>query len=148
MKAIMRVLVLGSAITMAGCGTDAGTLKGSLVDGGKPVGSEGQQVSLSFHPAKPDGAFDGSNCSTAVLNSDGSFEFVASGGTLKPGLYKVVIAGSLGSGTGPGTQSTAKEKNKKPDRFAGHSTFAASKLTVTVEAGKNDVVIDLSKPTG
>lgn len=145
MKTLAYALVFGSICGAAGCGADAGTLKGSVVDGGKPVGSEGQQVSLSFHPAKPDGSFDEGNCSTAVLNGDGSFEFVASGGTLKPGRYKVVIASA--SAPGPGTQSTAKEKSKAPDRFAGHSTFAASKLTVTVEAGKNDVVIDLSKPT-
>ncbi len=147
MKAIVRALLIGSIFGAAGCGTDTGTLKGSLVDGGKPVGSEGQQVSLSFHPRKPDGAFDEGNCSTAVLNGNGSFEFVASGGTLKPGTYRVVIAGAS-SASGPGTQSTAKEKSKKPDRFAGHSTFAASKLTVTIVAGKNDVVIDLSKPAG
>jgi|GEM_PF-2636386 len=147
MKTLAYALVFGSICGAAGCGADAGTLKGSVVDGGKPVGSEGQQVSLSFHPMKPDGSFDEGNCATAALNGNGSFEFVASGGTLKPGRYKVVIA-AASSGAGTGTQSTGKEKSKKPDRFAGHSTFAASKLVVTVEAGKNEVVIDLSKPTG
>ncbi len=149
MKALLHSILVCSAFAIAGCGENAGKLKGTVVDGGKPVGSEGQQVSLSFHPMKPDGSFDPSNCSTAVLNTDASFEFVASGGTLPPGKYKVVIS-SVGSAEGPpALGKEKKKKSEKPaDRFAGHSTFATSKLTVTVEPGKNEVVLDLSKPAG
>ena len=149
MKALLHSILVCSALAIAGCGENAGKLKGTVVDGGKVVGSEGQQVSLSFYAMKPDGTADAGNCSTAVLNADGSFEFVASGGTLPPGKYKVVIA-SAGSAEGPPTVGKEKKKKseKSVDRFAGHSTFATSKLTVTVESGKNEVVLDLSKPAG
>ena len=149
MKTLIRTLLFGSVLALVGCGADAGRLKGTVVDGGKVVGSEGQQVSLSFYAMKPDGTADAGNCSTAVLNADGSFEFIASGGTLPPGKYKVVIA-SVGSAEGPPTLGKEKKKkSEKPvDRFAGHSTLATTKLMVTVEPGKNEVVLDLAKPTG
>ncbi len=155
MSSLSRRAALAAApffllFTLAGCGSPASTLKGKLVNGTEPVGSGGQLVSLSFHPMTG-GTPDATNNYTVPLNEDGSFEFVASGGTLPPGDYRVVISGVS---SGP---PTAKERdNQKPNlpgakpkktggRFDAVDTLADTKLTITVVAGKNDLVIDLAK---
>ena len=152
MKASILTVAL-VALGSAGCGPSAATLKGKVVDGDKPFSTDGQLVSLQFHPMKPDGTADATNAYTANVGGDGAFEFVASGGTLPPGKYRVVISGVTGGreGGGPGPEGFAKAgkgDKKKADRFAPHNTLATSKLTVTVTAGANDRTVDLSKPGG
>jgi len=144
MTILLRVVAVGVLATFAGCGPTTGTLKGKLVKDGVPVGADGL-VSLNFYPIKPDGTADPNNAYTAGLNGEGTFEFLASTGIIPPGKYRLVIraAGQYG----PPDPKAPKSK-KAPDRFAGFSTLAESKLTVTVVPGANDLVIDLSKPEG
>jgi hypothetical protein len=149
MKASL-VLATGLALAaLSGCGSSTGTLKGKVVDNGAPVKPDGL-ASLSFYPMK-DGTPDANNSFTAVLNGDGTFDVVASGGKLPPGTYRVVVASAGGAGReggGPGPEGFPKAGKEKADRFAPHNTLATSKLSVTVAAGSNDVVIDLSKAGG
>lgn len=144
MTILLRVVAVGMLAAFAGCGPTTGTLKGKLVKDGVPVGAEGL-VSLNFHPIHSDGTVEAGNAYTAGLNGDGTFEFLASTGIMPPGKYRLVIraAGQYG----PPDPKNPKTK-KTPDRFAGFSTLAESKLTVTVAPGENDLVIDLAKPEG
>ena len=127
-------------LALAGCGPADARLKGKLVNGPEPVGSGGRLVSLSFHPVTG-GTPDPKKCYTAPLDADGSFEFVASGGTLPPGEYRVVVAAAGGSQSVP----AAGKAKAGPDRFDGVNTLAASKLSATLAAGQNDITVDLAK---
>ncbi len=144
MNNLFRVAGIALIVGLAGCGPTVGTLKGKLVKDGAPVAAGGL-VGLNFHPLLPDGTPDSRNAYVAGLNPDGTFEFFASGGTLPPGKYRLVIRAA--GQDGPPGPAAARPK-KSVDRFAGFSTLAESKLTVTVVAGENDLVIDLAKPEG
>lgn len=141
MKSLPRFALL-LAFALTGCSAPTATVKGKLLDGGQPVGPDGLMVALNFHPLKPDGTVDKQTSYSAVLNGDGSFQIVESGGTLPPGDYRVVITAAAGGPPDPKKKAKASPAQL---RFAPFTTVEGSKLKVTVAAGGNDLTIDLAK---
>ncbi len=141
MKPALFALLGFALVALSGCGPTSAKLKGKVVEGNTPVLPNGL-VSLSFHPIKADGSPDLMTVFTTPLEGDGTFKFVASGGTLPPGKYRVVIAGP---GVAPPTGKTKIKSS--PNRFGDSSNVETSKLHITVQPGQNDLVIDLAKPS-
>ena len=124
-------------LVATGCGSDLARVKGRVVDGAMPFRVEaGTQVSLRLSAIGVDGTPDPTKFYTAVLEAEGAFEVLASGGALTPGTYQVSLD-AFGSGV-------TKELKSKLKPFAS----AGSKLRVRLTAGPNDITVDLAKPEG
>lgn len=123
------ILVL-CVLLLSGCGKTTGELKGQVVEDGKPRTFGGNEAALQLTLIGPDGKFDNNHSYTAVIDKDGSFQVVASGGELTPGEYQVAIQFMGG--------------NPK------YKTFAApeSKVRREIKPGRNHFVIDLANPEG
>lgn len=81
------------ALLATGCGGGGmGRVKGRLTDNGKPVTfPSGAQAAVVFEMIDPDGKPDRSKMYTMMLDPDGGFELLASGGELPAGTYKVKL---------------------------------------------------------
>jgi hypothetical protein len=127
-RALLAVALLA---VVAGCGSGKARVKGRLVENGQAKKFPATQVALEFVPLDADGKPEPGKSYTAVVNEDGTFEVVASGGELPPGKYQVTV-----TATG--------------DLRAKYRAFAAptSAIRREIKAGKNDLTIDLAKPEG
>lgn len=124
-----RVLLLAAIGLLAGCGPDQARITGRVVENGQPVEVQGQ-AALVFYPDA--GGKPGDRAYPAGLNPDGTFELVASGGSLPPGVYLVSLEVN-----GPKT-------NAGIGRFKDQYKLARWEL----KPGQNDLTIDLAKPGG
>ncbi|HEX3147528.1 MAG TPA: hypothetical protein VHR66_05555 [Gemmataceae bacterium] len=124
------VLLAVVALATAGCSGGMGRVKGAIVDNGQPVTFPPLTGSVQLSPIQPDGTPDMNKVYAAVVNEDGTFELVASGGELAVGMYQVSI--ELNGNKGP-------EKAK---------AFAAKVKPIKreIKSGQNTLTIDLSKP--
>lgn len=115
---------------LSGCGKTTGELKGQIVEDGKPKSFESNEAALQLTMIGPDGKFDNNHSYTAVVNNDGSFEVVASGGELRPGTYQVALQFRGGNPT--------------------YKSLAApeSPIRREIKSGRNQFIIDLAKPQG
>jgi hypothetical protein len=128
----MRVLTVAIlALAAGGCGDKNAQLRGQLRESGQPLNLAGDQTALSFHRLV-DGKTDPNGIYPAAVASDGSFEMHASGGSLPPGRYRVLLESWGAPKGGPMT-----------DRFGGRFSKDKSKLEYDIVAGQNDLTIDL-----
>lgn len=131
----MRYAILLTALAgllAGGCGGEAkAKVKGKLVSNGAPMSFPATQAAVSLSPVGADGKPDPAKAFTAVVNEDGSFEVLASGGELPAGTYQVSIQamGKLG---------------QQLKGFAG----ANSPVRRELKPGANDITIDVAKPDG
>ena len=133
----MRVSVYAAtllAVAAAGCADSTAKLKGRLLEGGQPVNFAGHQTGLSFH-LLTDGKTDPNWIYPAAVAPDGTFEMLASGGTLPPGRYRVQLESWGSARGGPLT-----------DRFGGRFSKDRSRVECEVTPGRNDLMIDLPPP--
>lgn len=117
-------------VLLAGCGGGkAARVRGQVVENGQPASFAGMLAAVVFAPVGPDGKPDTNRSQTAVLNPDGSFELVASGGELPVGTYMVGIqvVGKAG----------AKFKDVGPTN---------SPIRRELKPGPNDLTIDVARP--
>lgn len=127
-----RVILALSLAVLAAPGCDGGApakVKGRLVTNGEPMTVSGQ-VAVTFTALGGAGTSSAKSF-TAVVNPNGSFELVASGGELPPGLYQVSVV-AVGKAAAPfrglvGDKSPVKRELKP---------------------GANDLTIDVAKPEG
>jgi hypothetical protein len=118
-------------LVVMGCGDSPGRVKGRVVENGQPKDFPPMQASVTFDRIGPDGKPDTKSSYTAILNKDGTFEVIVSGGELPSGTYAVSIS------------ATGKE-NKL---FKGFNA-AETKVRREIKSGLNDIQIDLAKPEG
>ena len=111
------------AILAAGCSPGIGKVKGQIVENGQPKTFPPSTHAIEMSMLGANGEPDNMKSFTAVVDTDGSFEVLASGGQVPPGTYRVSVQG-------PST--------KKP----------TAKVSVKREivVGDNDITIDLAKP--
>lgn len=126
----MRRLALAAALAAlaAGCGGkgEPARLKGRLVENGGPREFAPFSASVEVFLLGGDGQPDKAKSFTAPVGGDGTFEVVASGGTLPPGEYEVQV--HLPAAKGKAATKVVARRELKP--------------------GPNDVTIDLAKPNG
>lgn len=130
MKRMWLIAALAGFLAV-GCGAGMAKVKGRLVENGTPMSFPPTQIAVELTLLGEDGKPDRSKVYTAVVNEDGSFEVVASGGTLTPGTYQVGIIAT----------------GKYTDRL---KRFAppASPVRREVKPGSNELTIDVAKPEG
>src|SRR5690349_19732037 len=127
-RALVAAVVL-AALAAGGCGSGKGKVKGRLVANGQPMSFPPTQVAVVFAPVGADGKPDPLKAFTAVVNEDGTFELIASGGELPAGQYQISIQ----------AMGAMKEKLKG---FAAANSRVRRELT----SGTNDITIDVTKP--
>lgn len=122
------ILAVGLLSLLSGCGgEEMGRLKGRLVVNGQPKEFPPSSASVQISLIGADGKPDVTKAYSAVVNPDGTFEVVASGGKLHPGTYQVEIRHPPPKGgAAPVTITTRRE----------------------VKPGDNDWTIDLANPEG
>lgn len=128
-----RALVLIALVGLAtgGCGSSMARVKGRLVNNDQPMSFPPTAAAVIIAPIGADGKPDQMKSFTAVVNEDGTFELLASGGELPPGQYQIAIQA-------PGK---LKEQLKK---FA----VPNSSIRRELKPGSNELVIDVAKPEG
>jgi hypothetical protein len=129
MKRVLPVAAV-LALIVTGCGSGMAKVKGKIVENGQPKSFGAFSASIQFTLIGPDGKPDTTKMYSAVVDQDGSFELVASGGELPAGTYQVAIEMPLKKGDRP--------------QFAGPN----SPLRRELKSGSNDLTIDLAKPEG
>ena len=128
----MRFALLFLPLLLAGCGgSGPARVKGQLTENGQPKAMPAGTSSVLFTLVDPDGKPDAGKSYTAVVNADGTFEVVASGGELPPGTYIVSI----------------QVRGKLAGLARGLSGLD-SPIRRELKPGQNDLVIDLTNPTG
>lgn len=128
----MRQLILSTSfllVLLVGCGGGTARVKGQILENGQPKAFPGMQASVAFTPVGADGKLETSKSYSAMLNSDGKFEVIASGGELPPGNYAVSI----------------QAVGKANEQFKGFGA-TDSPIRREVKPGQNDFQIDLAKP--
>ena len=113
------------ALVAGGCGSGMAKVKGHVLENGQPKSFAGIQAGVMLTLLGPDGKPDPNKSFTAVLGADGSFEVVASGGELPPGMYLVTL-------NIPGK---------------GGEKYRAFSARQELKSGTNDLTIDLAKPS-
>lgn len=124
----MRHVLFGAALLAllaSGCGSEAAKMKGRLVEHGQPKEFPPTVASVQF-TLIVDGKPNPSKSYPAVVNTDGTFEVLASGGQLPPGTYEVEIRGPIGDKKGAAPLILKRE----------------------IKAGQNELTIDVAKPDG
>lgn len=129
MRRALPVAAVVAALA-AGCGGGMATVKGKLVENGQPKAFGAFSASVQFARIGDDGKPDPTRLYSAIVNPDGTFELVASGGELPAGTYQVAI--------------------DMPVKKGGSRPFAppTSSLRRELKSGPNDFTIDLAKPEG
>jgi hypothetical protein len=123
------------ALAAAGCGGDAGKVKGRVVENGQPLQIPAQ-AAIMFTLVGPDDKPDPSRSYTMNIGPDGTFELLASGGQLPPGKYMVTV------------ETTAPKAPTGFGKYKETYRYPTSTLRQEVKAGQNEIVIDLAKPNG
>ena len=135
MRTFFLLVVL--AACAVGCGPAQGRIKGRVVENGEPIVAPGQaadgQAALMFYLIGADGKPNPSKAYPIPLSPDGTFELVASGGAVPPGIYLVTF------------EVNAPKSAKGIGRFKGRYSYPDSTLRHEVKAGANEVTIDLAK---
>ena len=124
-------MVAGVALLTAGCGGGLAKVKGQIVENGQPTTFPPTTVSVQLSPIGADGKADPAKVYGCVVNPDGTFELVASGGEVPAGMYQVAI------------EVTAKGP-VKAKAFSAKGTPLHREL----KSGQNVLTIDLAKPEG
>jgi hypothetical protein len=125
------ILLAVAVMATAGCsGGGVGKVKGQIVDNGQPVKFPFQTGSVEFVPLQADGTPELGKVYAAIVNEDGSFELLASGGELAVGQYQVSIEMVGTKGPEKARPFAAKVKPLKRE----------------IKSGQNTITIDLSKP--
>lgn len=126
------VLIALAGLASGGCSDNGkAKVKGRLVSNGQPMTFPAFQASVVLAPVGPDDKPDPSKSFTCVLEPDGSFELLASGGELPAGRYQVAV------------QTMGKPSNQLKG-FAGPSSLVRRDL----KPGPNELLIDVAKPDG
>ena len=118
------------ALIFCGCGSGTARVKGKIVENGQPRQFAPFSASVQFAKIGDDGRPDPTKMYSAVVEADGSFELVASGGELPAGMYQVAI--------------------EMPVKKGERNSFAPPDSAVRRElkSGSNELTIDLAKPEG
>jgi hypothetical protein len=126
-------LAMAAALLATGCGGGGpGKVKGKVVENGQPTTFPAMQASVQLAPVGSGGKADWNGpVYTAVLNADGTFEVVASGGEVPPGEYLIAI-----------------EQTGKPVPRLANFTTAKTAVKREIKSGSNELTIDLAKPEG
>jgi hypothetical protein len=130
MRRVLVCLAL-TGLLAGGCGGGTAKVKGRLVTNGQPMSFPATQAAIVLSPLGADGKPDPAKSYSAVVNQDGSFELVASGGELPAGNYQVSI------------QAVGKLKEQLK-LFAGTDSPVRREL----KSGLNDITIDVTKSDG
>jgi len=131
---LLRSTILIVIPFVAGCGgSSVAMLKGRLVDNGQPFALPpgAGNVGIVFELLDAEGNPVGLKMYIALVNHDGTFAVVASGGELPVGEYRVGIDGN----------------SAKVPQF-GLFLLPVTKAKITLKPGSNDVNFDLAKPNG
>jgi hypothetical protein len=113
------------ALVAIGCGSDAtARVKGRLVENGQPKTFPPSTYSVEIAPLDASGKPDANKMYTAVVNADGSFEMLASGGKIIPGKYEFSVRGGAASKKGPPPKGSTRD----------------------IVSGENDITLDIAKP--
>ena len=116
-----------AALALAGCGgPDMAKVKGQIVENGQPKTFPPTSHSVEIAPVDASGSPDNTKMFTAVVNADGSFEVLASGGQLPAGPYPFTVRGPSIAKKGLATPPGAKRELK---------------------GGDNAITLDLAKPS-
>lgn len=125
------LVLLLSGLLLVGCGrTNIASVKGKVIENGQPRTFEANQAAVQLTLVAENGELDNIHAYTAVVEADGSFEVVASGGEVKVGKYQVAI---IYRGNDP----------KYEALYA-----PGSQLRREIKGGPNEIMIDLAKPQG
>jgi hypothetical protein len=137
---MLRILALGCALLLAGCGPKVQPLPPSVPVAGKLTNSAGKpltNVVVTLHPAA-EGSTEGT-IPTAAVDATGAFTLKA-----RPGKYKVTVAkipGGTGTAAAPVLNPGADGPLGKMNRVPIYNDFKSTPLEVTVpEGGKSDIV--------
>lgn len=131
MRRALLVLAL-AGLAAGGCGgSNMARVKGRLVMNDQPMSFPPTAAAVVFTPLSGEGKPDPSKSYTAVVNEDGSFELLASGGELPSGRYQISI------------QATGK-LGAQLKKFAEPTSPVRREL----KPGGNELVLDLAKPEG
>jgi hypothetical protein len=117
------------AFALVGCGSGKARVKGRLVENGQALTFAPTSAAVELILLKEDGTPDRTKVTTAVVDTDGSFEVVASGGEVPPGTYVIGL-------------KLPAPLQKKYAKLAA----PASPIRRKVVTGSNDLTIDLAKP--
>lgn len=128
MNRALLMVVLVCAL-LVGCGSGKAKVRGRLVENGQPTTFPPTTLALELAPVGEDDQPDKTKLYPAVVNEDGTFEVVASGGEVPLGKYAISI------------QATGKYTEKLKAFAPG-----ASRIRREIKAGTNDLTIDLAKP--
>lgn len=130
---MVRFLCCAFAVmaVVTGCGPAIGTVKGRLVENGQPTKFPPTSASVQMSPVGADDKPDANVVYSAVVNEDGTFEVVASGGKLPPGKYMVAV-------------EVIGKDGAKYKQF----NATVSKVRREIKSGSNELTIDLAKPEG
>jgi hypothetical protein len=122
------ILVL-STVLVCGCGgATTATVKGKLIENGQAMKFDMNQAAVQLTLVSPEGKLDDSHSYTAVVNQDGSFEVIASGGQLPLGKYQVGL-------------QIRGDNNEKYKKYAAPE----SPLRREIKGGSNHLDLDLAK---
>ncbi len=128
MHTLLRLALVVTMAVVAGCSEPKATVKGAILEDGQPKSFKSNQAAVQLTLVNADGQLDNSKSFTAVVNEDGRFEVIASGGEIPVGKYQVAIQFTGG--------------NKK------YQKWAAPESTVRrdIKSGANELTLDLSAP--
>lgn len=125
-----RPVLLTLFLLLSGCSGNMATVSGRIVDNGQPMKYAATQAAVQLTLMGANGKPDNSKSFTAVVNPDGTFQVVASGGSVPIGTYQVIM--------------NIRDEDPKYKPF----TALDSQIRREVKPGHNDLVLDLSKPAG
>lgn len=124
----MRFLLLALgvlALGVAGCGgPPMGKVKGQIFENGQPKSFPPASHAVEIAAVNASGEADPTKTFTAVVNEDGTFEMLASGGQLPAGTYAFTVRGA---GTKKGAAPPKASKRE-------------------IHSGDNQITLDLAKP--
>jgi len=131
MRLLLTILGLCVPLWLAGCGSaTTATITGKIVDNGQPRQYQPTQAAVQLTLVGPGGKLDENRSFTAVVNPDGTFQVISSGGEIPVGTYQVAIQ--------------IRDEDPKYKAFAAPE----SQVRREIKPGRNELVLDLSKPAG
>ena len=125
MKLTTFLLVALLAGLCSGCSEGKARVKGKIVENSQPMTFGANQAALELTPIGPGGEADSNKMVGAVVNADGTFEVVASGGELPPGKYQIAFRGY----------------GKLESKYKAVPPFQRE-----LKSGTNELTLDLAKP--
>jgi hypothetical protein len=127
---MLRSLFLGTgllALALSGCGDPPmAKVKGRILENGQPKTFPATSHSVEITPLDESGTPNKGKAFTAVVNEDGTFQVIASGGLLPVGTYTFAVRGMFVKKKGGAEPPASKRELKSGDN--------------------NDITLDLAKP--